>query len=215
MLQRDYLMRMTEILVKVLSKVLLFKKEMRYEDAKKEIETAAKTIVGIDLRLLSLLSVEDILKLLKTSDVYAGRCIISAELLREYGDVFELQDYKGIDIFLKALHLYLEALFTKELPIPDIYFPKVNEIIDKLTEIEVTIELKYKLIEYYELSGQYSKAEDILFELLGENSNKIKDKAILFYKRLQNRTNEQLNNGNLSREEVEESLEEIYKLKEE
>lgn len=213
MLQRDYLMRVTEILVTVLSKVLSFKKEMKYEDAKKEIETAAKTIVGIDLKLINLLSVEDILQLLKTSEVYAGRCIISAELLREYGDLFELQDYRGKDFHLKSLHLYLEALFTKELPIPENYYKNIDELIEKLLETEFSAELKYKLIEYYELSGRFSKAEDILFELIEENADNIKNKALSFYKRLRVRTNDELNKGNLSREEVEESIEEIYKLK--
>ena len=80
-------MKMTQLLVSVLAKVLFHKEKKNYEDAQMELESAAKTIVGIDLKLISILSIEDVLQLMKTSDVYAGRCLISAELLKEYGDI--------------------------------------------------------------------------------------------------------------------------------
>lgn len=213
MLQRDYFMKMTEMLSVALTKVLFNKENKNYENSLKEIETASKTIVGIDLNLINMLGIEDILKLLKTSDVYAGRCLITAELLKEYANILELKNNSNKNLYLKSLYLYIEALLTKELPTPEDYYSKVNQLIIKLQDLEFPFDLKYKLFEYYEINNQYSKAEDILFELLEENSNIIHDKAILFYKRLQRKTNEELNIGNLSREEVDESLDEVLKLK--
>jgi len=211
MLQRDYLMKMTQMLATVLTKVLFNKENKNYIEAEKEIESAAKTLVGLDLNLIKILNVEDVLKLMKTSDVYAGRCLISAELLKEYGDILGEKERinESIDIYIKSLWLYLETILTKELPEPEIYYDRINFLIKNLTTPETDTDLKLKIFEYYEFSGQYSKAEDVLFELMDSDTEGIKAKALKFYERLQLKTEEELVNGNFSSEEVEESIEEI------
>ena len=211
MIQRDYFMRMVEMLSTVLVRVLLNKEKRNYEEAEKEIETAAKTIVGLDLNIIGVLGISDVIKLMKTSDVYSGRCLISAELLKEYGDIFRSKEnFKNADNFhLKALWLYSEALTTKEIPEPGTYFPKLNELLMYCSETEFPAEMKESLFQYFEMSGQYSKAEDILFELIDDDREGINKKAIAFYNRLKLLSDDKLVEGNLSREEVEESLEEI------
>ena len=213
MLQRDYLLRMTEMLTAVLAKVLFNKETKNYEEAEKEIETAAKTIVGLDLRIINILNPEDIIQLMKTSDLYAGRCLISAELLKEYADVNELNGKDNRNIILKSLNLYIEAILSKELPEPEKYYTKINELISFIDESELQDELNFKIIDYYEFSGQYSKAEDMIFELIENNNKDIIDRSVSFYKKLQHRTDEELESGNLSREEVNDALEEILNIK--
>jgi len=204
-------MKMTQMLATVLTKVLFNKEKKNYIEAEKEIESAAKTLVGLDLNLIKILNVEDVLKLMKTSDVYAGRCLISAELLKEYGDILGEKERinESIDIYIKSLWLYLETILTKELPEPEVYYDRINFLIKNLTTPETDTDLKLKIFEYYEFSGQYSKAEDVLFELMDSDTEGIKAKALKFYERLQLKTEEELVNGNFSREEVEESIEEI------
>lgn len=213
MLQRDYLLRMTEMLTAVLAKVLLNKETKNYEEAEKEIETAAKTIVGLDLRIINILNPEDIIQLMKTSDLYAGRCLVSAELLKEYADVHELNGKDNNSIILKSLNLYIEAILSKDLPEPEKYYTKINELISFIAESELQNELNFKIIDYYEFSGQYSKAEDMIFELIENNNKDIIDRSVSFYKKLQHRTDEELESGNLSREEVNDALDEILKIK--
>lgn len=211
MLQRDYLMKMTQMLATVLTKVLFNKENKNYMEAEKDIESAAKTLVGLDLNLIKILNVEDVLKLMKTSDVYAGRCLISAELLKEYGDILGEKERinESIDIYIKSLWLYLETILTKELPEPEIYYDRINFMIKNLTTPETDTDLKQRIFQYYEFSGQYSKAEDVLFELMDTDTEGIKDKALKFYERLQKKTDEELGKGNFSHGEVEESIEEI------
>lgn len=213
MLQRDYLLRMTEMLASVLAKVLFNRENKNYEEAEKEIETAAKTIVGLDLRIINILKPDDIIRLMKTTDLYAGRCLVSAELLKEYADVHELNGKESASIMLKSLLLYIEALLSKDLPEPEKYFAKVNELIAKIPENLVSDELNSRIIDYYEFSGQYSKAEDLIFDLIENKSKDIIERSISFYKKLQHRTDEELVSGNLSREEVNDALEEILKIK--
>lgn len=211
MLQRDYFMRMTEMLAAVLAKVIFNKEKKNYEDAQMEIETAAKTIVGLDLNIIKILSAEDIINLMKTSDVYGGRCLVSAELLNEYADINVEKNLieDGRNFYLKSLWLYSEAILSKELPQPENYFQRVNMLLKKLSDVEFPATLMQKLFEYYEFSGQYSKAEDILFELIDNGSEGIYETGISFYKRLQLKSEDELLRGNLNHEEVEESLNEI------
>ena len=213
MLQRDYLMRMTEMLTAVIAKVMFNKEIKNYEEAEKEIETAAKTIVGLDLRIINILNPQDIIQLMKTSDLYAGRCLVSAELLKEYADVHELNGKDNSSIILKSLNLYIEAILSKELPEPEKYYSKINELISFIAESDLQDDLNFKIIDYYEFSGQYSKAEDLIFELIENNNKDIIDRSVSFYKKLLHRTDEELESGNLSREEVNDALEEILKIK--
>jgi len=213
MLQRDYLMRMTEMLTAVIAKVMFNKEIKNYEEAEKEIETAAKTIVGLDLRIINILNPQDIIQLMKTSDLYAGRCLVSAELLKEYADVHELNGKDNSSIILKSLNLYIEAILSKELPEPEKYYSKINELISFIAESDLQDDLNFKIIDYYEFSGQYSKAEDMIFELIENNNKDIIDRSVSFYKKLLHRTDEELESGNLSREEVNDALDEILKIK--
>ena len=215
MLQRDYFMRLVEMLTAVLTKVLLNKEKKDYIEAEKEIEIAAKTIVGLDLKMLKILDIEYLVLLMKSTDLYAGRFIVSAELLNEYGEIFKLteKENESIDIHQKALRLYIEAILTKEIPDPEKYYPKINELISNLSSTDFSDEMNIKIIDYYEFSLQYSKAEDKIFDLLETQNPEIKSKAISFYKKLITRSDEELLKGNLNREEVEAGLEEILNLK--
>jgi len=215
MLQRDYFMRLVEMLTAVLTKVLLNKEKKDYIEAEKEIEIAAKTIVGLDLKMLKILDIENLVLLMKSTDLYAGRFIVSAELLNEYGEIFKLteKENESIDIHQKTLRLYIEALLTKEIPDSEKYYPKINELISNLSSTDFSDEMNIKIIDYYEFSLQYSKAEDKIFDLLETQNPEIKSKAISFYKKLITRSDEELLKGNLNREEVEAGLEEILNLK--
>lgn len=215
MLQRDYFMRMTEMLAAVIAKILLKKEIKDYEAARAEIESAAKTIVGIDLKLINMINTEDAVKLLKTAGFYAGKCLICAELLKEYGNIHELEgkENESTGNFSKSLRFYVEALTSEELPEPEKYFPEVDNLIHTLSGTEFTPEMNLKLTDYYEYSGQYSKAEDIFFEQIENNNIQFLEKAFKFYKKLLKKTDEELENGNLSRQEAEESLQEIINKK--
>ena len=82
----------------------------------------------------------------------------------------------------------------------------------KLSGFEFQDEFYSRLVDYYELSGQLSKTEDVLFDLLGENPQKYFDKAVFFIK-TSDETDKELADGNLSREEIEDSLEEVLSLR--
>ncbi len=207
-------MKLIETLSTVIARVLLKKEVKNYEGAEEELVSAAKSLAGLDLNLIKILSAEDIISLMKTSDIFTGRCLISAELLRQYGDLLsekgKVQD--SINLYMKSLWLYLEAILTKELPEPENFYERVDFMIKSLSRLEFPDQLKLKVFEYYEYSGKYSKAEDVLFELVESDYNNIHNTGKQFYRNLYLKTDDELTRGNFSRDEIEDGLEEINNL---
>ncbi len=159
MIRQDYIMRMIEQLVKVLSKVISNKKSENYHEAIDNIDNAFQNILGLDYDLLDTLSVKDIISLLNISSnntKFSINCIIIAKLFKEKADIKELIN-KGnpssVAYYKKALSLYLEGILN----IGDIdldqstYHDDVKDILSKIDKHEISNGTKFKLTEYYKI----------------------------------------------------------------
>jgi hypothetical protein len=62
-----------------------------------------------------------------------------------------------------------------------------------------------KLFAYYEQAGKYDEAEDVVFDLVATNTE-YRSLAVSFFERLLKKSDEELQAGGLTREEVHESL---------
>jgi tetratricopeptide (TPR) repeat protein len=204
---------MTELLVKALTKILFLKEQKQYDEAQKEIEHEGKTIIGIDIKMIDMLNMHDIMMLMRSNEDSAGRFVITAELLNQYADIYDIKDNpaKADECRQKSLRLFAEAILTKQLPEPSVYSERLNEMLAAMEEhgVEPAPEVKERLIACYELSGNYAKAEDLIFELIEEGYPGIRESALSFYRKLLLKQDEELIKGNLSREEVIQSMEEI------
>jgi hypothetical protein len=211
MIRSDYIMRMVEMLVSVLKKVFNLKGEQKYDEAMIELEAASKKITGIDLKLAAALNVNDLLYLMNSPDLDAGKCLVASELFGEYGEISELKGNaaQSENFYLKSLRLMMEALATGLIPEPEKYYPRADDLISKTKKFNYDNELMKKLIIFYERKGEYANAENIIFELLEMNETGGKDIVKNFYNRLLGKPDEELLKGNLSKEEIEESLSEI------
>ncbi len=100
MFQRDYILRLVEQLAKTLGVVLTLKKARRFDEAELAIAKAAQNLIGLDVETLLALPVEQIVSLFSPSgSLDAGKCIVVAEILYEYGEIKNLNtvDICGID----------------------------------------------------------------------------------------------------------------------
>lgn len=91
------------------------------------------------------------------------------------------------------------------------YLDKINELVEKIIKYELPNKTQFKLFQYYELIGCFGKAEDILYELIDIKYRGILAEGKSFYERLLNRSDNELLNGNLPRDEVQEGLAQIEK----
>ncbi|MBI3787213.1 MAG: hypothetical protein HY276_03060 [Ignavibacteriales bacterium] len=213
MLTRDYLLRMISSLARVLAKVMLHKKAKQYDQAMEELQQAGKQLLGMNLLLLSSLSDEELIALLKLGERFdVEKCLAAAELLREQSEIQRLtgNENESARSAMKSLSLFTELVQYEKEALPQEYFEKIESLIQALSVFELPQSIQQKLFRYYELTGSYAKAEDVLFELVEQNASFLQD-GIKFYDRLMKKTDDELAKGNLPRGEVKKSANELTK----
>ncbi len=214
MFQRDYIMRMVEQLTQALVQLLRQKAVHQYHEAQETINTASATILGLDMSLIRILSDEQIIDFFRSDDdIDAGKCLVVAELLFHDSDIMERQDSDDDFNFgyLKSLSLFLSAFIQEGDLLEAQYQEKVAQLQEKLADYFLPQHVEYKLFRYYELIGQYDKAENLLFDLASVSYPEIQQEGIAFFQRLLDKDDDALTAGNLPRNEVIEGLAELKK----
>jgi hypothetical protein len=116
MIQKDYILRMTEQIAKILARILLNKQAGKQEEALREIENSLKVTIGIDPLLLETLSIDDVAELLGVSkDGSAGsvKCIFAGRLLKEKAELLaKIDEGRSKEYYHKALDLYLRGILS-------------------------------------------------------------------------------------------------------
>ena len=216
MIRRDYILRMIEEFMQALARIRALKKDQRLQDAVSLTEEEFKRVSGLDSESLLRLSETELLaKLIQTEPIHAVRekMSILTTLLREAGDiaVAEGRAEDSRACYLKGLHLLLDSLLRGEaFEMPE-FVPKVEEFVTALADAELPVQTSALLMEHYERTGQFGKAEDALFAILDaepKNAAAI-EFGVSFYERLQGQNDLRLAEGNLPREELEAGLEDL------
>lgn len=199
---------MISSLARVLAKILFHKEAKQYDQAMEELQQAGKQLLGMNLLLLSSLSDKELIALLKLGERFdVEKCLAAAELLREQSEIQELSGEadESAHSAMKSLSLFTELVQYEKEALPQEYFEKIGALIQRLSTFELPKSISQKLFQYYERIGSYAKAEDVLFELVGQDVSFIQE-GIKFYDRLMKKPDDELVKGNLPRPEVEESL---------
>jgi hypothetical protein len=215
MIQRDYIMRMIEQLTMALLRIMKLKEAGQLDIAEVEISKAGKMLLGFDMDFLRSLSDEGIITLITQSDsLDAGKCIVTAELLKQDGEIYEVKN--GLDAsyqsYLKALRFFIEGLTISTQYRTNDYFTKIAFLIGKLSKYVLPVLMQYKLLDYFSMIGAYAQAENILFQLIDSGEKEILRKGIAFYTRLLAKKDSELIRGKLPREEVKEGLRALQKM---
>jgi len=118
---------------------------------------------------------------------------------------------EGRAFYLKGLHLLLETLDRGEVFECPEFVPKIQTFVDALDEAPLPLPTQAQLMQHYERTGEFGKAEDALYSLLEAEADYpgIVAFGIAFYERLQNQSDASLENGNLPRAELKASLKDL------
>lgn len=199
---------MIEQLSRVLSRALLMKDAKEYIEAVTEVKKAGQLFLGLDLDAMDKLSDKDLLRLWRVgNDLDAEKCALAGQLFKVEGQIYEDKgDEEGaVASYLKSLSLLTETInFLKE-KIPHELKDSVDFLAEKLDFAALPFQLQEKIFTTYSTTGRYGKAEDILFEIIDQHPTFL-EQGKRFYEQLLNRSDEDLEQGNLPRAEVLESL---------
>jgi hypothetical protein len=215
MIRRDYILKMIQEFAEALARIRALKKARDLGEASVLTEAEFKRVTGLDsVALLKLSETELMARLIETEPLYAVRekTFFLTTLLKESGDIAVAEECveEARECYLKGLHLLLGSLARGDAFEQPEFVPKVDLFVDALGD-EVPTQTSALLMEHYERTGQFAKAEDSLFAILeGDVDNEaVLNFGIAFYERLLGRTDTQLEEGNLPRVEVESGLEEL------
>jgi tetratricopeptide (TPR) repeat protein len=216
MIRRDYILRMIEEFMQALSRIRSLKQDQRWNEASGELDAELKKLIGDDARAIARLSETELLaRLMQDGPTHALRekTLVLTTLLKEAGDVATAEGRKedSRECYLKTLHLLLDTLARGEIFDCPEFVPKVELLRESLRATPLPTRTHALLMQHYERTGEFAKAEDALFAVLDAdpNNNAIVEFGITFYERLRSQSDAVLDAANLPRSEVEEGLKEL------
>lgn len=211
MTQRDYILRMAEMLGRALADILYSREIRDYAAAHELIEEQFRQILGVGAGFIHSVPEDTLLSMLTSFDTLdIEKCLMLAILLKAEGDIYEDQANPDASYYsyLKSLNLFLEVLLYEDNFKSAGNFPEIEDLLNKLEAYELPVRTEQLLFRYFEEIGKYSRAEDVLFDMLdtGEADDELIERGFAFYRRLMRKSDAELLAGNLAREEVEEGL---------
>lgn len=214
--RNDYIMRLIQQLGVALGQIIWRKGREEYDEAEAIISRTALNLLGIDMTLLRRLSDEGIISLLRRPDTAdVGAFIAAAELLAQQGDIDAARGLPdaGYDCRHKALSLFLEACLAAPETCDDEYAAKIDALAAQISDYPFPPLTRRKLFDYYEQSGDYARAENVIHHMLEDGDPEAWERGLAFYERLRGRTDAELARGGLPRDEMEEGLDAFRELR--
>ncbi len=211
MIERDYIMRMINLLTQFLARVLFHKKALEFPMARQELETAYRSLLGIPPGFIREFSDEQIIALFgHDEDVVVLKSYILGSLLKEEGEILQLEGNadESSRAFLVSLSLLLTAYVLAKNEAHAGHGLMIEELVTRLRDAEIPVHVREKLLAFDELTGKYAKAEDLLFDLVGSDRKWV-EAGLEFYERLLRRSDDELAAGCLPRSEILEGMKEL------
>lgn len=204
-------MRMIQQMTVFLARIMGLKASGDIEEAQKVMNEALELFSGLSEGALLKLSPSDLIKLMGGLDeVNANKYLMFAELLKVKGDLFrsEGDSEKAYELYHKSFKIYNTVLVSSYGTSLKSHCGQLNELVMNLRKYALPFDTQKNIMNYFEMVGEYAKAEDVLYEILKSEINKsdMISEGQAFYKRLLEKSPEELESGGLPLSEVEEGL---------
>jgi len=221
MIRRDYIIRMIEQFFQLLNRLQSLKQDQQWDKAAETLDDQFKRLVGVGAQAATRLSETELLaKLIQGEPTLAVRekTFMLTSLLKEAGDVAAGQEKleESHACYLKGLHLLLETLARGDVYESPEFVPKVELFVSALQGSPLPFQTHGLLMQHYERTGEFAKAEDALFAMLElePDNTALLDFGISFYQRLEGQHDTALVDGNLPRAELDAALADLRARKE-
>jgi uncharacterized protein DUF6483 len=218
MSQRDYILRIAEEFGRALAQILYNRQIQDYAAAHKLIDEQCKQAFGMGIGFMRSVPDETLLSMLTSFDTLnTEKCWLLAILLKVEGDIYQDQGNASESYYsyIRSLNLVLEVLLLDTTISGTGTVPELEDLLSQLSEYELPASTRLLLFRYFDHAGKYASAEDVLFEMLeaGDPDGDLRARGTAFYQRLMRKSDAALSAGNFSREEVEEGLARLEKMR--
>lgn len=216
-MQQDYILRMIQQLSGFVTGLLQLRKSGRSTEALHQIEDAYGRFTGLSATLIHAISEDDLVQLLRArGGIDPDRAWALAELMREEALTYDElgNEAEATPRFLKSLRLYLEVLDVIEEMPGVLNVDGLEEVAERVSDLELTASTRSRLVQYYVDTRRFDRAENIVLWNLeaARESAKAINEGVAFYDELQGLADRDLEEGGLSRDEVDQGLERLLDL---
>ena len=220
MIRQDYILRMIEEFMQVLSRIKSLKRGQLWREADELIDSEFKRLISAGPQAAAQMSETELLAKLiqgEPTQVVHHKALLLTTLLKEAGDLALTQNRAAESraCYLKGLNLLLETLARAEASAFPDFVPKVEAFVQALRDASLPLTTQARLMQHYERIGEFGKAEDALFGMLEVEPHEARllDFGIGFYERLAGQSDTTLSAGNLPRGELQAGLAELERRK--
>jgi uncharacterized membrane protein YgaE (UPF0421/DUF939 family) len=212
MFTEDYVLRMINVAVAALVKIIGLKKAGDYQEAQQAIDQALEQLFGLRADIIKRLDEESLLKALtQQGRLDIERLELIADLFKEEGDILAAQSRisESRESYLRSLIYHLETGFGETTQHPVELTGEIERLVQNLGAQDLPDDTLWALFCYYERTGAYSKADDAILKMAGRPNlyANIHPELVAFYERLLERPTGELAEGVIDREQVEHKLE--------
>ncbi|WP_407308133.1 DUF6483 family protein [Desulfosporosinus sp. SB140] len=208
--EKDYLMRMVKEFTTAISKIMGLKAENKIEESQEVLSDTLRHFTELNIEVIEALPYDILIHKVSGNMINTEKYLMLGELLIQQADIYKIKGEKSRakNLYSKSFSIMINVLLNDDAPVSELNKEKVNELIDKIGWFNLPNESKLLLFQYYELTKNYAKAEDVLFNLIETNkaNNDILAKGMAFYERLTDKDQDELEKGNLPIDEVIEGL---------
>lgn len=217
MSQRDYILRIAEEFGRALAQVLYNRQIQDYAAAHQLLDEQCKQAFGMGIGFMRSVPDETLLSMLTSFDMLdTEKCWLLAILLKAEGDIYQDQGNASESYYshVRSLNLVLEVLLRDTTISGTATVPELEDLLSRLSEFELPARTRLLLFRYFDLTGKYARAAEVLFEMLeaGDPDGDLRELGTAFYQRLMRKSDAALSAGNFSREEVTEGLARLEKM---
>lgn len=206
-------MRQIEMLGAFVRKLLKQIDEHDLEEAASDADAAARRFVGVPLIVLENQPPDGFEEFLSMGDQFDYmRGLAAATLLELRGTLArsEGDETTAFRLWTIAANLLIRCHQSPDEQVQTSCLNRLDSVLLALQEYEIPSFLHRSLTEHYERLGNYSRAEDHLFQAIAQQKDADAITwARAFYQRLQSISDQQLAQGDFSRQEIAESLAEL------
>ncbi|WP_028544541.1 DUF6483 family protein [Paenibacillus taiwanensis] len=227
MYQRDYLVRLIQEMTAMIARTLGLKEQKQKAELLLEWDELLERKFRLNGKLTDSLSPDDIIKLfhrhgnLQSDELQALAIIMLERAELEYDlqrsssshDGIEAADANHIQRLMKVYVLLVEAMLHGSnrslLPVMDV----VQKLSAKLAPYHLDASLLERIWRWHDQDQRYAEAENALYEWMTGDEARL-PRAAAWYERLLELSDDELEAGELPRDEVEQGLQDVQTLME-
>lgn len=197
MLTEDYIIRMINLGIAALLRILGLKKDGKHEEGLQLIDLTLEQLLGLRASVVKGLDDDRLYYILTRNDeIDTRRLILIADLLKLEGDIYIEQGRKvdSRESHARALKYTLEVARLDPMQDPVELAQKIDTLVQALGLPMLQPDTLWSLFCYYEESGVFQKAEEALLELAERPDVRpvLLPEVIAFYERMQSNPNSEL-----------------------